>query len=791
MKTNCRTLGQIASLAEAGLFLEVLAGSPNPEFTFQVFDDKGKRHNLAAWKHGTLEQVAPWLTARASAGCGIFATINETDGHGRRRKNVTAARACFVDLDGAARPTKYPIKPHMIVETSPGRYHLYWLLEPTTDLVTWSDCQARLAAFYGGDPKVIDPPRVMRLPGFAHRKGQPFDVKVLEAPAPEDVRLDNSFARCSLAEIAEAHPAEYTATGPDDGARGDALKEPPGGWDRPVNVERARAYLKDAPASVEGEHGDDNAYRVACELNDLGISPEHSLDLMMEDDGWNDRCDPPWSEPELKKKIKNALAYKHTDAGSKPPICDEFEFEGPADVFTPGRLEHVERETMNDYFAFLNLGGKPAIAYWAPSPIDTKTRVIQFWSVQSFRQMLCNKVHSYTIEITDTKGDSQKKRMRTPLADSWLNDPRRRTYDGVVLAREVHSDHPQSLNIWRGYGFQPRPGDWSLMRAHIRDVIASGKRERFEYILNWISWGLQNPESPAEVALILKSTKHGTGKGLLLRTIRKLYGSHGFMIAKNDLLTGRFNAHLATTTFLFVDEVSLADPKEALKLNSMLTEDVVAIEPKGVNAFMMPNHLKLAAASNQEHVVIAADSDRRFQVFEVSPGRAQDVAYFKAIATQLDAGGYEAMLHDLLERELGDWHPREMVPDDKTAEQVASAKPELQWLAGYLDSGVLDCQPTFGTGDTVVASKFYENARKSVRQLAGWSDYRFAKFLETWDVQRDRHRSGSRWVFPLLSEMRAAWSAKYPWWPQFNSTHDEWQAASGVQSVVEEDTADI
>jgi hypothetical protein len=109
-----------------------------------------------------------------------------------------------------------------------------------------------------------------------------------------------------------------------------------------------------------------------------------------------------------------------------------------------------------------------------------------------------------------------------------------------------------------------------------------------------------------------------------------------------------------------------------------------------------------------------------------------------------------------------------------------------------LDSGVLDCQPAFdSTGDTVEASKFYENARKAVRQLGGWSDYRFAKFLERWGVQRDRHRSGSRWLFPPLADMRTAWSAKYPWWPEFNSTHDEWQAASGFQSIVDDDTADI
>ena len=87
-------------------------------------------------------------------------------------------------------------------------------------------------------------------------------------------------------------------------------------------MRRARTYLKTAPASIEGQRGNDNAYRVACKLNDLGISPELSLGLMTEDGGWNDRCEPPWSDDELKRIIAHANNYKHRSAGSASPSSD-------------------------------------------------------------------------------------------------------------------------------------------------------------------------------------------------------------------------------------------------------------------------------------------------------------------------------------------------------------------------------------------------------------------------------------------------------------------------------------
>ena len=70
-----------------------------------------------------------WIVTRYKRGAGVFITINETDGTGRRGENMTRYRAAFVDLDGAPLPTSWPLEPSFVIESSAGKYHCYWLLQ--------------------------------------------------------------------------------------------------------------------------------------------------------------------------------------------------------------------------------------------------------------------------------------------------------------------------------------------------------------------------------------------------------------------------------------------------------------------------------------------------------------------------------------------------------------------------------------------------------------------------------------------------------------------------------------
>lgn len=158
-------------------FLSLLGES----FTFQTFDDSPhKSPMLSRILHGTLAQHAKRLADLNAQGAGVFVMVNAGDGKGRKAANVKRVRALFVDLDGAplAPVQAAALPPHCIVESSPGRWHAYWIVDDCL-LEQFKPMQRALAERFSGDPKVCDLPRVMRLPSFEHRKREPFTSKVL------------------------------------------------------------------------------------------------------------------------------------------------------------------------------------------------------------------------------------------------------------------------------------------------------------------------------------------------------------------------------------------------------------------------------------------------------------------------------------------------------------------------------------------------------------------------------------------------------------------------------------
>jgi hypothetical protein len=142
-------------LAQAARFLSLL----DPEatsFTFQTFDDdkKRKRGSLVRIFHGTLDEHAAELTRLNDCGAGVFVTVNETNGKGRAAGCIRRVRAAFVDLDG---PPLGPVlawerKPHVVVESSPQRWHAYYL--GNEKIGDFAATQKSLAARFGATRSV-------------------------------------------------------------------------------------------------------------------------------------------------------------------------------------------------------------------------------------------------------------------------------------------------------------------------------------------------------------------------------------------------------------------------------------------------------------------------------------------------------------------------------------------------------------------------------------------------------------------------------------------------------------
>lgn len=179
---------QHPDLAMANQFLGRL--DPKRVFTFQTFPDQKGRSASASPKvlHGTLDQHADALIRANVAGSGIFVMINEGDGvilpgskTCRTNDNIVRIRSLFCDLDGAPLEPilQAPLAPHIIVESSPGKWHAYWLTSDTR-LDQFRGLQQALAKKYNGDSSVCDLARVMRLPGFYHHKGPPVMTRLIK-----------------------------------------------------------------------------------------------------------------------------------------------------------------------------------------------------------------------------------------------------------------------------------------------------------------------------------------------------------------------------------------------------------------------------------------------------------------------------------------------------------------------------------------------------------------------------------------------------------------------------------
>jgi hypothetical protein len=261
-------------------------------------------------------------------------------------------------------------------------------------------------------------------------------------------------------------------------------------------------------------------------------------------------------------------------------------------------------------------------------------------SFRAFRELGCND------RVPDGGGKTVAK------ADVWLHSRRRLTYPNGVVFDPSGAEHPGALNLWEGFTVDPAPGDWSLLRAHMLETICGGNRTAFDYLYGYCARMMQFPAECGQVAIVLRGGQ-GVGKGFFIQCLMHLLGPAARQVAHARHLTGNFNAHLAGVVLLFGDEAFFAgDPSHGAVFKALVTERHTIREPKGVDPRQEISCVHLFLASNSDWVVPASPDDRRAFVLDVLDTHRNDVEYFAAIQAQMEAGGYAAMLHDLLAHDL-------------------------------------------------------------------------------------------------------------------------------------------
>lgn len=336
------------------------------------------------------------------------------------------------------------------------------------------------------------------------------------------------------------------------------------------------------------------------------------------------------------------------------------------------------------------LSGEKAKIVRKEADLDTGQNVYSTYNVDAFKAFLSND----KIFIKDAKGNPKP----VKKFDIWMSSPKRRTFDGIVMRPDqpplVQIKDLQYLNTWAGFAIKPQEGDWTLLKEHIRIYLCRENEEHYEWLMDWMADMFQEPHNPKGCAVILGG-KEGTGKGTVANAIAKIFGIHAVMISNSSHLTSQYNAMIMDSVFLFADEVVYGGNHDAAnRLKAMVTEEKNTREKKFGDQKQVKQYLHIMMASNNHWKIAAGPDSRRWFVLEVDTAMASNEEYFKAIRQQLTDGGYAAMLHELLNREVT--HNLRLAPvteELKHQRALMSAQSTFEsfpaWIAHVAVTGVL------------------------------------------------------------------------------------------------------
>ena len=239
-----------------------------------------------------------WLRFRNAACSSVYVSVNAvTPGRSRRKDAIAAIRHVLLDIDRDgprvlheldARRDLPPIT--YVLRTSPRRLHVFWRVTGfTVDRV--EAVQRRLAQELGTDAAATSCSQMTRMPGFVNYKYEYPHLTRMEYRRWKRVLTPDDFPQPSTVAPQVEAPFRPTLT---TAARMDPLS-------------RARRFVARTPAAIAGQHGDLLTFRICCRLvRGFALSDAEAVQVLRE---WNARCAPPWSDRELREKVRNARRY--------------------------------------------------------------------------------------------------------------------------------------------------------------------------------------------------------------------------------------------------------------------------------------------------------------------------------------------------------------------------------------------------------------------------------------------------------------------------------------------------
>lgn len=639
------------------------AGSRN---TFQTFHDS-RKGEPATIVHGTAAEVSPALAAAQAAGHGVFVTVNLTDLAGRSLENIVGVRAVWLDLDREGVdlvPIVAALTPHCVVESSPGKFHIYWKV---------ADCSLRefdglldaITRRWGGDVGAKGLNRVLRMPGYQHLKGAPFVSNIVaqhwrgEMPAYTVARLREALLTGAPTAVASA---AATSTGAQDWA--DAPVE---GWANPRTDAEVLAkcadpdYRGNDAAQIFGDKDTLHALWASDTARFEGRRSEARLSLLarlMHLCGGN-------AAQVYRLAHDHPLAVKD---GREKLLIEEIS-KAQASFMAWWEPERARRDAQRAETARIGAQVGESILPTVLTLAEMTARLVYVAAASEVADRVTGRIRTWDAARGELAGsrhkydDPQGKAHDVAALPVWRASPTRLTVDVSTWApgrgefctpAETINGNSRAFNTWRGLRATAAPANWrewvGSFERHVAYLVPDeSQRGRF---VQWLAHIVQQPGELPHTAYLMIAKETGIGRNWLAAVLARVmpgYVAAGVSLA--PILDGKFNGRLSQKLLATVDETreGMTEHRHARgeALKRLITEEHRLIDTKYGRQVVEFNCCRWLMFSNHDDALPFDSNDRRVIVIE-NPGNRQSLEYFTALYALLARPEFIASVGELL-----------------------------------------------------------------------------------------------------------------------------------------------
>lgn len=669
-----QSLGSALSEAEkhAFAFIKTLVGKASAECCFRTFDDNAKRNakQFARKFDGSLNSISRELFPLNGKGAGVFMVINAG---GQSKDEITHVRAVFADTDGAPLEPLLCLKPHLVVESSPGKWHVYWLVNDDLHLDQFKPVQIAIAKKFGTDPAVNDLSRVMRVPGFYHCKGEPFLVRI--------IKRAKDLPTYSLQQIVEGLGLDLAETSakprtdiPLDNSLITAVEYPPSDANSIADNCRQIARFRETG-------GESEPVWYAC----LGLL-KHCVDGEKYAHEWG-RQHSDYDEAATNEKME------HWDFG--PPTCDKFRSVNPDGC---DGCAHTCKSPIQLGVA----NGIGLLPQWLIDMNDQYVWVEQEAGVYrlQFRDFITmDKFHAQHANDTE-EVISGHKTTKVPRSRLWLSHEKRAQRLALVTRPgepPITSDN--CLNEWAGFSVQSTSGDVVPFKKLYTYMFGNE-----QYVLRWLAHLIQHPGIKMFVALVIWSKQEGVGKNLLFEAVGKLFDPRHFALIGQSEVDDDFCGWIPGTVYMLGDEIRASKSEKARdRLKLWGTATTLRTHDKGQPKRVVENLMNQVYLSNHADGMFLSDYDRRFWVHEIKAGPLPESIKDEYLRWR-DNGGLPHLLHYLQNVDLTGFDPKGRAPvTESKREMIEAGRSDLDRWAMDVVNGALPVGQEVATAERMTA----------------------------------------------------------------------------------------